>query len=226
MAYIYVGSAFAASSTVSYSPTAGNTVAIVVGNSVSSGTPSVSLTDNLSTSYNTAASALIPSNFDQTSVFYLTNIPAGITSFAASWSGGGVGSTKQIAVIEYSGLGGYLGIATILYLIAPGAGTNGMQTNTVSVSTQPACLIGIAYDVSGSNPCTAGTSPIAFTSRLSSAGKGITLEDARVTSTGNLIATFTSQNGGNNYQITAMAFYESGASAGTSGSLGLMGMGS
>jgi hypothetical protein len=222
--YAYVGSAYAASNTVSYSPTAGNVLAITVGNSDAGGTPVASVTDNLNTTYSVAM-ATSTASLQQLSTFYLLNCPAGISSIAASWTGGTVGSTKEILVLEYSGLQSFLGASALYAITAPGTGSNGIVSNTVSVSAEPAALVGVVYNPS-SNPCTAGTSPISFTSRFSSSGKGITAEDARILTVSTPAVTFTAQNSGNSYLASSFAFLETGAVTSSNLSMGLMGMGS
>jgi hypothetical protein len=96
---------------------------------------------------------------------------------------------------EFSGLSatGFQGISTFSEQVTPGTGANLITSNSFSVTTQPAALIGWTVDIGQNGGWTAGTSPLAFTRRVN--GTAIMLEDARVTSTGSALATATNTHG-------------------------------
>src|ERR1700685_103093 len=132
--YGYVGGAYAAAASVSYSPTAGNLVKLSVGFTKLTGPPGPSVTDSQSNSYT------IVQGFSQGSTsgnylgtWYLANVPAGITSFSVSFAAGT--ATPYRLVQEFSGLGlnlngssALLGSATMAYVTAPGTGANAISS--------------------------------------------------------------------------------------------------
>ena len=219
MAYAFVGSATnsANGNTVTYSPTAGHLVVVMVGSSGGGGNPTVTVSDNKSSSYSTAkATAGIGATGYFQSAFYLANAPSGITTITCTFNGGTPGQTN-ILVAEYSG------IATTTPLIvasainaqaSPGTGANAVISPTVNVTSQPAALLGFSYDVNQNHQASAGTSPLTFTARYGTASNdGLFLEDARVTATGNTNTASTAGTGTDSFGTIAMAFSE--AASGT-----------
>lgn len=143
------------------------------------------------------------------------------TSFSFTGSAGIPGGSAY-SIAEYSGL------STSSTLIptavspniqaAPGTGTNTITSSSQSVGTVPALLVSLVTNTIGGSAYTAGTSPIAFTKRLDPAGNTIAIEDARLTSSGSVSATWGTANSsvGSNSNITAMfAFAESGGGGDT-----------
>lgn len=81
--------------TVTYSPTAGNTLVLIV--ILKSNTSGLTFQDNLGNTY-------APDNSSATTVVYhISNCPAGITGFTATWTNS---QTAIIALEEYSGASG------------------------------------------------------------------------------------------------------------------------
>lgn len=121
-------------------------------------------------------------------LFLRENISAGITSVAiASWDNGTPGDIQGF-VSEYSGLAtssSLIGVAGAA-MVSPGAGTDACSSGNVNVTSQPALFYGVALDIVLGEAFTTGTG---FTSRQT--GNAGRVEDKRVTSTGNVAATFT-----------------------------------
>ena len=205
MSYSFVNAAYAAATSIAYSPTIGNQVIVAVGNGFSSGTPSATVSDNLASSYAIAAPSTAGGIYFLTAQ-YLLSAPPGISTISVTWAGGNAVS-PQILVLEYSGFAGFVGASTPNYVSAPGTGANAIVSGAVTVASPPVGLIGIAYNPTA-NPCTAGTSPIAFTQRFSTGGEGMSAEDVEMLSGGSPKVTFTTINSGNNFLVAALAFAE------------------
>jgi hypothetical protein len=222
MAYAFVGSGQNASNgnTITYSPTAGNYLLVASLTSAGGGSPIASIADNGSGSWVTqkATSQDGSANNDFYTVFTSGACAAGITTITLTYAGGTPGTT-DIVVVEYSGLSptGFQAISAFNQQINPGTGTNAIVSNTVTVSTAPAALIGLIIAPTGDSNITAGTTPISFTLRILSSGSStLMIEDARVTSTGTPIATASGPSHGaaTTYVSYAMAISESGGGGG------------
>lgn len=212
----FVGGAYATSgSPISYSPTAGNNVVVAIFNTVTSGTLTAALTDSESNLYSNPLNEAGPySGLNYfVSLFYLPNVPAGITSFTPSFSGGVVGNI-YVFVAEYSDTHPwtFLGVPTPAGngQNAPGTGANAITSNTINITSVAAVLIGFVLNPSN-HPVSAGTSPLAFTLDFGTAGDGISVEHAAVLSSGNAAATATTVNAANDFITTAIAFADGAA---------------
>jgi hypothetical protein len=208
--YGYVGQAYAAAATVNYSPTQGNLVKVSVGFTKLTGSPSPSLTDSESNGYTQAqpfAQGSTSGNYLAT--WYLSNVPAGITSFSVSFAGGT--ATPYMLVQEYTGLcleqngsTALLGHATMAYVTAPGTGANAISSGSFTIGSYPAMLSSVVFDPAA-NPVTAGTG---LTQRFSSAGDALSAGDARFTGTGAQSALWTTANGSDNFLVESSVFVE------------------
>lgn len=207
----YVGGAYAATNSASYAPTAGNNLVVAIFNTITSGAPVASFTDNKGNIYSNPVNVAGPYSALNyfLSLFYLTNIPAGITSFTATFSGAGVVGNTFLFISEWSDPNSwvFLGVPSPAGngQNGPGSGANALTSNPVNVSAAPAVLIGFVMNPS-LHPISAGTSPIAFTLDFATAGDGISVEHAALVATGNAAATATTANAANDFITTAIAF--------------------
>lgn len=211
MAYSYVKTGLNSgnAATVTFSPTnVGDLLIVGSATSAGGGSPTASITDNLSDTWSTALATHVDSSTGQfISCFFLPNCPAGITTITLTFSGGTPGTT-DIFCTEYSG------IATTSPLNAgpganyqtnPGTGANAVTSASITVSQQPALLFGCFYD-SNFPTMTAGTG---FTRRQSSGSNGWMTEDQRLTATGSYAATATDPAGASAWTTSiALAFLE------------------
>lgn len=201
--------------TVTISPTAANLLIIAIKTSAGGGTPTASLTDNLSDTYSTALATFSGSSWNIT-FFYLKNIPSGITTLTATFAGGTPGNT-DISVVEYSGLdtsAPFIGITADNIQVAPGATTDVITSATISLTNVPAMLIGFSIDNPNNGTPTAGTGFTGHGSGGTSAGAA-TWEDKRFTSNTTPAATFTSAtHGTDTFDTFALAFSEPSAGGG------------
>lgn len=204
--YASVGSArnVGNGATITYTATAGNTLVIGVFTSAGGGSPTATISDNGSGSVYTTQ--LATTTFASQFVTFFSGIAgSGVTTITLTFNGGAPGSIIA-GVVEYSGLSatGWQAISTGNLQAVPGSpagtGTNAVTSNSLTVSAQPAALIGWAWEFGNNGGGTAGTSPIAFTRRLNVSG--IMTEDARVTSTGTPVVTATNSNGSTDTLLT------------------------
>ena len=218
MAYAFVNSAVNVtnSASITYSPTAGNTVIIYLMTSSGGGSPYVTaVTDGQGGTWSGVLAALgagatqyVNSVFFVQAV-YCPNIPAGVTSISLTFNGGNPG-TLNFKLAEYSGL------ATSSSLVAkagvaqtnPGAGANAITTGNVTVPSGPVAFINFVGN-SNSGTYSAGTG---FTSRGATAINGsvkVFVEDLRLISSGTQAGTATSTVGAaDTFVSIAMAFTE------------------
>lgn len=206
MAYAFVGSGVnsANGNTVTYSPTAGNALVILIGTSPGGGSPTVSVSDNKGSSYQVAKAQTANPSF-WSGVEYLLNCQSGITTITCTFNGGTPGQCN-ILVLEYSGLSSFIGCTSANAQSAAGTGANAVVSSALNVTSQPAAFIGLCYDSNQNHPASAGTG---FTARYGLAtGDGLFAEDERITSTGNQTATLTLNTGTDATQTYAIAFAE------------------
>jgi hypothetical protein len=212
MAYAFVGKAINASNanTITYSPTAGNYLVVVSATSAGGGSPTATIADGHSGSWTTQKAAVQDDGDLFYSVYTCGSAASGVTTVTLTYNGGTPGNT-YLAILEYSGLSptGWIGISAFKNQTAPGAGANAITSNSVNVTTQPAALIGWINELGANGGTTAGTSPLAFTIRVTTSGV-IGIEDARVTATGNasLTATNTAHGGADGFTTYVMAISE------------------
>lgn len=220
--FAYVGSAQNASNgnTITYSPVAGNYLILVSNTSSGGGTPTITVTTNGTggSVWTNEKNAAQDGGTGYKSLAICPTAPTGATTITVTFNGGTPGNTAM-AVMELSGLSstGWQGISTFNAQVAPGTGTNAIVSNSFSVTTQPAALIGWINNESGDGVNTAGSSPIAFTKRVN--GTVNMLETARVTATGSAIANATTTGAGaDTFTSYVMAISEpSGSVAPTNG---------
>jgi hypothetical protein len=213
-AFVKVGTNSANSNVVTFSPTnAGDFLIVMSDTSAGAGNPTASITDNLSSSWQTARATTGFGAARYLTAFYLPNCPGGITSITLTYNGGTPG-TVTIGVFEYSG------VATTTPLIVastfqsqatPGTGVDAIVSPTINVTTQPALLFGVLIDNNNHTSITVGTG---FTRRDSGStllNQGWMPEDKRVTATGNTTATArdATNGGADTYLNITMAFAES-----------------
>jgi hypothetical protein len=208
--YGYVGQAYAAAASVSYSPTAGNLVKVSVGFTKLTGAPNPSITDSQSNGYTIAqAFSQGGSSGNYLATWYLANVPAGITSFTVSFTSGT--ATPYILVQEFTGLSlaqngssALLGSSTMAYVTAPGTGANAISSNAFTIGSYPAMLSSVVFDP-GLNNVSAGTG---LTQRFSTPGDALSAGDARFTGTGAQSSLWTTANGSDNFLVENSAFVE------------------
>lgn len=216
MAGAYVKTVYnvANSNVVSFSPTnAGDWLVVDVDTSTGAGTPTASIADNNTSSYQTM---IVSSNYSGGfwhTVFYLENCSASITTITLTFSGGTPG-TCSISVSEFSGLAtssSVLANTALAVQGAPGAGVDAITTATLNFSTVPGLLISKSFDFAGGNGFAAGTG---FTSD-STTGIGDVWEHRRLTATNAAIAgTYTTASHGTDSFVSwAAAVLEPGGSA-------------
>jgi hypothetical protein len=197
MAYAYVGSAITSTETtaITYTSTAGNLLVIVMnagagsGNcfatSITGGGTWLSAVGTIGTTGNT----VVDGNGFYDGVYYCLNNP-GVTSITVNTNV--APGQRGIAIIEYSGIASYIGSSNASES-SPGVGANAYNSGNVNITAVPALLLGWCVGSNNTNNFTAGTSPTAFTSRLAASfanADPTILEDARITSSGNVAATF------------------------------------
>jgi hypothetical protein len=208
----YVNGAYAAAASVSYSPIQGNFVKISVGFTKLTGTPVPTVTDNLGTTYKVAQGYQQGSTSgNYLGSWYLSNVPAGITSFSVSFSGGT--ATPYMLAQEWSfmslekngAVAAVLIGPSIAYRTAPGTGANAIASSSVNVTQFPSLLTSVVFDPAVAN-VTAGTG---LTSRFSSSGDALSAGDARYTSIQNSqTALWTTTNGSDNFLVECTVFTE------------------
>jgi hypothetical protein len=222
MAYGYVGSASNALNvpTITYSPTAGNYLVVVSETSTGAGNPVASIADNAGGTWTTRKATVNDGTLgNYFSVFTCSSAATGVVLITLTFAGGTPGNTN-LSVIEYSGLSatGWQGISAFKEQVTPGAAANAITSNSLSVSAQPALLLGWVVEENANGGTTVGTSPIAFTGRITGGAVNM-LEDARVTSTGSVIATATSTGHGaaDTFMSYVMAISEPASGGGGGG---------
>jgi hypothetical protein len=145
--------------------------------------------------------------------FYALNVPGGTTTAVTATFGENI-SYPAIWVAEYSGF--TTSSARLAFLganfAAPTAGANDVTSGLLgTLSDQPAGIIGFSQNENSDGAPTAGTSPLAFTSRGTGwdygATAGARLEDARVTATTSVAATF-GRGGTLQHKVVGFAFKE------------------
>jgi hypothetical protein len=212
MPYAFVGSGAnsANGNTITYSPTAGNTIVVTVATSSGGGSPTFTVADNGSGSTWTVRKAAAQDGSGILFYGLATGVVGtGVTVITFTFNGGAPGTT-QMNLVEYSGLSatGWQGISAFNKQTAPGTAANALTSNNFNVTTQPALLLGWVADEDADNGQTAGTSPIVFTRRVN--GVVSMIEDARVLATGNAAATATAgaSNGSDNFYSYVLAISE------------------
>src|SRR5262245_26839828 len=224
MAYAFVqqnandNAASATTITVTLTPTAGNLLVFCVSGDALD-TTSIALSDNLG-SHNTfsqiSTDLVTASGSDQRCAwYYAENCKGGATTFTATFSAGTRFRTFYVG--EYSGIatsGSFLNGARAEQG-NPGTGTDAVSSGNANATSQPALVWGFSMDIfTGATP-TAGTG---FTSRTGVWSTNTTLgrpEDKRVTSTGNVAATFTTTAGTDSHG-TGVGIFAEAATAATS----------
>lgn len=205
MAYAFVqqnaadNAASATTITVTLTPTAGNLLVFCVsGDSLDS--TSIALSDNLggggsSNTFSQIGTDLVASTDQRCAWWYAANCKGGATTFTATFSAGT--RFRTIYVAEYSGI-----VATSPLLNGaraenanPGTGTDAVSSGNANATSQPALVWGFCIDTNGGTTPTAGTGYTSRTGVWSTATCLGRPEDKRVTSTGNVAATFTATTG-------------------------------
>jgi hypothetical protein len=182
--------------TVTLTPTAGNLLVFCVsGDSLD--TTSIALSDNLGThnTFTQIGTDLVTAVDQRCAWWFAANCKGGATTFTATFSA--ATRFRTIYVAEYSGIA-----TTNPFLNGaraendnPGTGTDAVSSGNANATSQPALVWGFCIDVNGSTTPTAGTG---FTSRTGVWSTATCLgrpEDKRVTTTGNVAATFTATTG-------------------------------
>jgi len=214
MAYAYVGGnenmnlsgVSQASISTTYTPTAGNTLIILVTYDVTS-TPTISGGGN---TYNAGAGpygdATGTGQINQ--VFYAQSVAGGSTSFLASFSPSS--PYVGIRVEEYSGLGTYIG-AVGQFQTSPGTGAGAVTSGNLNVSSAPAMFYGWGSNTDGNSTLSATAGWAANRDVFTANGTNWSITaDELVSVTGNQAATFTSTNAFQHYATFAIAFQIAG----------------
>ena len=202
MAYAFVqqnaadNAASATTITVTLTPTAGNLLVFCVsGDSLD--TTSIALSDNLGThnTFTQIGTDLVTAVDQRCAWWFAANCKGGATTFTATFSA--ATRFRTIYVAEYSGIA-----TTNPFLNGaraendnPGTGTDAVSSGNANATSQPALVWGFCIDVNGSTTPNAGTG---FTSRTGVWTTATCLgrpEDKRITTTGNVAATFTATTG-------------------------------
>lgn len=223
MAYAFVqqnsadNAAAAATITVALTPTAGNLLVFCVAGD-SADTTSIALSDNLG-SHNTFSQIgtdLVTASAQRCGWYFAANCQGGATTFTATFST----STRfrTIYVAEYSGLTAspFLN-GTRAEAVNPGSGADGINSGNANATSQPAMVWGFGIDIDGGTTPTAGTG---FTSRTGVWSSATCLgrpEDKRITTTGNVAATFTATTGTDDHAAGVGIFAEAAATPTVSG---------
>lgn len=154
-------------------------------------------------------------NTQGTRFFYALNCKGGATVITATYQSSV--SYRCIYVAEYSGIaksGAFLN-ASSQQQIGPGTGTDAITSTNANATSQPALVWGFTNNYGDAGTTAAGTG---FTSRTAvwNYGGGGPLgsrpEDKRVTSTGNVAATFTAATGTDLFHTIVGIFAEPSAS--------------
>ena len=214
MSYSYRNSwVVSGSNTLTVAPTAGDLILIYTHTSVGGGSPTVTFSDNSSSTWVTTsvnASNVGTSGGNYYSFGYCLAANSGVTTITATFNNGTPG-TCFITAIAYSGMTSpsYEGISAVNVQTNPGTGANAIVGGTNNVTAQPALVIGLTDNDSGPN---AGyTAGAGYTIRYTGATTGVGIEDLEALSTGNQTATFTNaSHGTENFVTWTLAFAEGG----------------
>lgn len=193
--------------TVTLTPTAGNLLVFALGGEFLD-TTSIALSDDLGV-HNTFSQIDTDLVLDQRCAWwYAANCKGGSTTFTATFSG--PTRFRLIYVAEYSGIATtspFLN-GTRAASIIPGTGTDAVSSGTANATSQPALVWGFSIDVEGSATPSAGTGFTSRTGVWSAATSFGRPEDKRVTTTGNVAATFTAVTGTDTYGTGIGIFLE------------------
>lgn len=154
--------------------------------------------------------------------FYAQSAHAGATVITATTPGA---NANAIYVAEYSGIAAYITGSCITNLQngTGGNGANVLTSTVANVTSQPAMLFGLTTDFqsAATGNLTAGTIPTAFAghslfwANVSLVGSNTSLsEDVRVTTTGNVAATFGTNQQFDSFTTSVLAIAE-GSGGGT-----------
>jgi hypothetical protein len=210
----------ASGTTLTVNPTYTSGDTVFIWTSCNGAPTTQTITDGTNT-YTQIGSSITAGGGDVVAVFQCISAAAG--SPTVTMTIGTARAFRQIGYIRYSGLTGSATQAG-QFQGAPGTGTNAITSGNVTISSQPALLLGISYDFNGST-ITAGTG---FTSRGAMTtgdainGTASLFEDLRKTNTTATAATFTTVAGGaSNFITFGIWCAESGAVVTTPGPLRL-----
>jgi hypothetical protein len=224
MAYSYIGTGVSANGTtaITYTPTAGNLLIIVMFAGSGLGACWVTSITGSGT-WATVAGALNASSNTVINVaggyyqgiYYCLSAPSGGSQTFTLNTNVSPGA-RNVRILEYSGLTSFVNY-TQQSLTTPGTGADSFTSGNVNVSTAPAMLFGYAAGINTSAQFTAGTSPTAFTSRVAgnepSNNAALIFEDARILSSGNVAATMGNSSATQSGGIWGVAFAEPAAAA-------------
>lgn len=219
--FVKVGTNSANSNVLSFNPTNNNDFLLLMSQtSAGGGTPTASVADNLTSSYQTAVAS---TSFSGTSFwwtfFYLPISSTSITTITFTFNGGTPG-TCIIAAFEYSGIATsspfIAASSSISNVTGPGTGSNAIVGPATNVTAVPAMLFGVDYNNNNHTTQAAGTG---FTRRDNGSvllNANMLAEDSRITGVGNANPTWTdATNGGTDqYFAISMAFKEAVADTG------------
>jgi hypothetical protein len=194
MAYTFGSAAANASNagTVTISPATGALVVIFSCTSGGGGTPTVTFSDNSSSTWANASNNVVDSNGLHYSCGYCLSALAGVTTITATYNGGAPGTCNLVAV-TYTGLSSpsFVAINVPNVQASPGTGTNAVTTASLATGSISALLIGFSVDNNGNASLSPGTG---FTQRYQNnpnIGQGLFIEDPGTEVTGSQVATWT-----------------------------------
>jgi hypothetical protein len=192
---------------VTITPTAGSLLVLFSDTSAGGGNPTISVSDGVNT-WSIAHQMTSDGSNTHNSIAYAMNVAAGSTTITATYNGGLPSGTVVLTCLEYSGIapsGALLNVTSVTSSAAPG-NNNTFSSANVNATLSPALIIGWCQNASG-NGGIASVSP--STSRGSSFSGNSFYEDQRVTTTGNVNATFVSAtHGADTFLSYAIAFAE------------------
>jgi hypothetical protein len=200
------GANVSSGNTIALSPATGALIVVFSGTSSGGGTPTVTFSDNSSSTWANASNNV---NVGGThySVGYCLSALAGVTTITATYNGGTPGTCNLVAV-SYTGLTSpsFVAVTTPNSQVAPGTGTDAVVANALACGSTSALLVGASFNA-GDHTAVAGTG---FTQRYGNDPNFLFMlvEDPAAEKTGSQTMTWTaaSNGGGDTYGNIAIAF--------------------
>lgn len=187
------GANAASGNTVTMSPATGSMVVAFSSTSGGGGTPTITCSDNSSSTWANASNNVVVSGLHY-SVCYTLSAAAGVTTITITYNGGTPG-TVNIAAASYTGMGtpSFVAVAAPNVQVTPGNG-NTLQANAVACGSTNALLVGFTMVTNADHTPTVGPG---FTQRYSNDPNllGLLIEDPNAEVTGSQTATFSTTNG-------------------------------
>jgi hypothetical protein len=216
--------------TITFTPTNnGDWLVVDVYSSAGGGTPTASISDNNSSSWQTLLATNQFVSGQWKTVFYLENCSTAITLITLTFNGGTPG-TCLLSVAEFSGLAtssSILAHTGFNSQVTPGTANDAITSGNLNFSSTPGLLIGGCLDYGGGNSMSSGTG---FTSDGTMGNSAGLWEHERLTSNNSAVAaTFSSATHGaaDSYVTWAVAVLEptSGGSASVTPTAGALALG-